>query len=165
MIDVTALIDGTGSAPQWASHWRRASAIGSNDSGMRGAKPRRKATGGLPPSGPAPSEHRRLGVGAPDLLERLHHLALGGMRAGALDQRRHQVRLGVRAPAQLGEGALHRGPVTARADGLQAADLLALERRVDVQDRRLAVVALGVAVDADHHLGALVDALLQLERR
>src|SRR4051812_15339660 len=29
MTDVTALIDGTGSAPQWASHWRRASAMGS----------------------------------------------------------------------------------------------------------------------------------------
>src|SRR3954452_18672167 len=150
MIDVTALIDGTGSAPQWASHWRRASAIGSNDSGMRGAKPRMKATGGLPPS----LEHGSLGVGTPDLLERLDHLALGGVRAGALEQRGHQVGLGVRAPAQLGQRALARRPVAARADGLQAADLLALERRVDVQDRRLPVVALGVAVDADHHLGA-----------
>src|SRR5262245_36846129 len=35
MIEVTALIDGPGSSPQRASHWRRASAIGSNGrSGM-----------------------------------------------------------------------------------------------------------------------------------
>ncbi len=29
MIDVTAVIDAVGSVPQCASHWRRASAIGS----------------------------------------------------------------------------------------------------------------------------------------
>src|SRR3954452_1597582 len=35
MIEVTALIDGPGAAPQRSSHWRRASAIGSNGrSGM-----------------------------------------------------------------------------------------------------------------------------------
>src|SRR4051812_29820409 len=149
MIDVTALIEGTGSTPQWACHWRRASAMGSKFSG------RRKSL----------SEDRGFGVRAPDLLQRLDHLALGGARAGAVEQPRHEVLLRRRRAAQLGQRALHARPVAARPRGLQPADLLALQRRVDVQDRRLAVVALGVAVDADHDLLAGVDALLQLERR
>jgi hypothetical protein len=34
MIDVTAVIDAVGSSPQWAIHWRRASAIGSMGVGV-----------------------------------------------------------------------------------------------------------------------------------
>ena len=83
----------------------------------------------------------------------------------ALDQHGHQVRLGRGRGAQLGQPALHLGAVAARADGLHAADLLALHLGVDAMDRRLAVVALGVAVDADDDLIVIVDLLLQLERR
>src|SRR5436305_13137617 len=97
MIEVTALIEGTGSGPQWAAHWRRASAIGSNFNGMRGAKPR------------TPSEHGRLGVGAPDRLQRLDHLALGGVRPRAVEQQWHQVRLAAGGLAQCREGPLRRG--------------------------------------------------------
>src|SRR5690348_121273 len=49
MIDVTALIAGTVFAPQFARHWRAASAIGSNDNsgGMTAAK-RARPSGGHP---------------------------------------------------------------------------------------------------------------------
>ena len=56
-----------------------------------------------------------------------------------------RLRLARGGVAQLGELALDLGAVAARAHGLDAADLLALQRGVDAQDRRLAVVALGVA--------------------
>ena len=39
MIEVTALIEGIGSSPQWALQFRRASAIGSK-SGIRRSEPR-----------------------------------------------------------------------------------------------------------------------------
>ena len=56
--------------------------------------------------------------------------------------------------------------VAARADGLEAVDLRAFERRVDPQGRDLRSSSSSqVAVDADHEPLAGVDALLELERR
>src|SRR5215470_7932498 len=44
MIHVTAAIDRTASGPQWDSHWRRASAIGSNESGIVSSVSRNERT-------------------------------------------------------------------------------------------------------------------------
>src|SRR3712207_1935781 len=60
---------------------------------------------------------------------------------------------------------LFRSAVPPRADGLDAADLLALERGVDPQDRQLAAAPLGVGVDADDLALAGVELPLQLPRR
>ena len=98
----------------------------------------------MTPAAPEGCEsHRRdgledggLGVVAEDLLQRLDDLALAGVRAGAREQRLHQVALGVRGVlAQLGERALDRGAVALGARALQAVELLALERGVDAQRR------------------------------
>src|SRR3954453_12516217 len=129
MMLVTARMLGTGSSPQCSDQFLAASLTGSNGSGSgivsRVAWHTR-------------SEHWGLRVGAPHLLQRFDHLALGRVRPRALDQRGHQVGLGGRGLAQRGEPALDLGPVAARADSLYAADLLALERGVDAQDRQLA---------------------------
>ena len=99
-----------------------------------------------PPGG---ARRQGFGVGAEHGLQGLDDLALGGVYARAVEQVRHQVALPGGGLAQGGEGALDGGAVAARADGLHAVDLLALERRVDPQDLQLAVAALGVVVDAD----------------
>src|SRR3954447_24102839 len=135
MIDVTALIEGPGASPQRLVHWRRASAIGSNARG-----------GGT-------SEDRRLRVGAPHVLERGHDLPLRRVRAGAVEEQRHEVSASAgglvtaslvagRRGAQPSEHRLDRRAVATGADRLHAADLLALERRVDAEDLRVAAVAL-----------------------
>src|SRR5215212_7471124 len=143
MIEVTATIGGTASPPQWDSHWRRASEIGSNASrgGMAAV---------IVADGPEGSVHRRLAVVAPDRLERLHDLALTRVDGRAVDEDRHQVLvLDGRGGAQPRELRLDGRAVATGADGLQPAELLALERRVDAEDLRLARVALGEPVDAD----------------
>src|SRR6188768_760401 len=147
MMLVTAAIDGTGSSPKWLAQLRAASCTGSKLGRLR-----------------AYLEHRRFGVRAPHVLQRVDHLALGRVRAGTVDEDRHQVRLTGRGGAQFGELALHLGAVATGPDGLHATDLLALEVGVDAQERRVAVVALRVPVDADHDALAGVDLLLQLER-
>src|SRR3712207_7513139 len=58
---------------------------------------------------------------------------------------------------------LFRSAVPPRADGLDAADLLALERGVDPQDRQLVAAALGVGVDADDLALAGVELSLRSE--
>src|SRR5215216_1770959 len=88
-------------------------------------------------------EDGRLGVGAEDFLQRPHDLALGGVYARAVEEVRHQVVVVLRGRRlQRRERPLDGGAVAARAHRVHAADLLALERRVDAQDRRPAVVAL-----------------------
>ena len=85
------------------------------------------------------SEDRRLAVGAEDVLQREHDLALGGVRAGGVEQERHEVLVLARGRlAQPRELALDGVAVAARADGLHALDLLALERGVDAQRGQLA---------------------------
>ena len=75
----------------------------------------------------------RLGVVAEDLLQGLHDLALGGVRARACDQRLHEVAVGVRGVfAQRRQRGLDGGAVAGGARGVQASKLLALERGVDV---------------------------------
>ena len=104
-----------------------------------GGPPARQARAGREMLAVAGQKTGRLGVGAQDLLERLDDLAFGGVRAGAVEERGHQVASSVRPRlAQLAERLLDRGGVAARADGLHAVDLLALERRVDAEQLELA---------------------------
>src|SRR5687768_9878762 len=96
------------------------------------------------------SVHRRLEVRAPHVLQRGDDLALAGVRAGAVQQRRHEVRARARrATAQIGERDLDGAGVAARAYALQTVELLALERRVDPQRRDLRVAVALEAVDPD----------------
>src|SRR5205807_3902461 len=125
-------------------------------------RPRRASP--RPRSAPRRSEDRRLGVAPEDLLQRLHDLALRGVGAGAGEQRLHEVALLVGGVlAQGGERGLHGGGVAAGAHGVQARDLLALERGVDAQrgDGLLPVEL--VAVDADDDALAGVDLALVSE--
>src|SRR5215204_5809584 len=94
-------------------------------------------------------EDRGLGVGPEDLLHRRDHLALGRPGTGGCEDRRHQVLRGGGGALQLGEGALHRGPVALGAGRGKAADLLAFQRRVDAQDRGRLFALLDEVVDAD----------------
>ena len=71
------------------------------------------------------------------------------MHARAVEQVRHQVApVGRGRGPQRGELPLDRRGVAPSAHSLDAADLLALERGVDAQDRRRAVISLEVRVDA-----------------
>src|SRR3954471_8742594 len=111
------------------------------------------------PAGGASLEDGRLGVVAPDLLERLDDLPLGGVHPGGVDEVRHEVRVGRRCTLlQDAERLLNLPGVAARADALDAIDLLALQRGVDAQGRELLLALVAVAVDADHDPLARVDA-------
>src|SRR5690349_4411661 len=104
MMLVTAAIEGTGSSPKCLAQLRAASWTGSNGSESDIARyysewARRHLTW------PAMQAHnvslrrtlrledRRFGVGAPDVLERVDHLALGRVDPGAVDQQWHEVGL------------------------------------------------------------------------
>src|SRR4051794_7927270 len=117
MMLVTALMLGTGSSPQCLAPFLRASATGAKERGS-GIGPLSVPHKADEPARATPSwvvlEDRRFRVGAPDVLERVDHLALGRVHAGALDERGHQVRLAGREGAQLGELALDLGAVSAR---------------------------------------------------
>ena len=85
----------------------------------------------------------RLGVGAQDVLQRLDDLALGGVHAGAVEQGSASgSRRAAAASRSAASAASTAGAVAARAHGLHAVDLLALERRVDAQDLDRPLVAL-----------------------
>src|SRR4051794_40808547 len=105
-------------------------------------------------------EHRRLGVGPEDLLQRRDHLALAGAGTGGGGDRRHQVGVARGRLLELGEGALDGGAVAAGAGRGQAVGLLAFERSVDLQGRGRLFVLLDEVVDADDDPPALVDLLL-----
>src|SRR5947209_16206370 len=76
-------------------------------------------------------EDRALPVGAEHPLEGRDDLALGGVRAGGVEQGRHQVLVLARGGlAQDVQRRLHRGAVARGAGRLHASDLLALERVV-----------------------------------
>jgi len=77
--------------------------------------------------------------------------------SGGVEQRGHQVASGGRRRADGGERRADGVGVPARLDGLKAADLLALERRVDAQDRQLVGVVVAVAVDAHDEALPAVD--------
>src|SRR3954470_5736185 len=95
-------------------------------------------------------EDGSLAIRAEDGLEGLDDLALRRVYAGAVEQVRHQVAAVVgRGLLQPGQLALDRRAVTARPHRLHAADLLALEGGIDAKDLDLALLALGVLVDAD----------------
>src|SRR4051794_41866281 len=91
------------------------------------------------------SEDRRLAVVAPDVLQRAHDLALAAVGAGGIEQVRHEVLVLARGRlAQALELALDGARVAPRADGLDAVDLLLLERGIDAQDLdRLVVLVAG----------------------
>src|SRR5436190_16800024 len=109
-------------------------------------------------------EDRRLGVGTEDGLERLDDLALGGVRAGGVEQVGHQV-LPIEGGrlAQLREGSLDRGAHAPGPRRLETVDLLALEPGVDAQDRQRRLVVYLVGVDADLDALARVDLVLVAE--
>src|SRR3954469_19320593 len=86
-------------------------------------------------------EDRGLRVGAEDLLQGGDDLALRGMYAGAVEKVRHQVGLRRGRLAQLAQCGLDRGAVAAAAHGLDAVDLLALERGVGPVELELALTA------------------------
>src|SRR4051812_7761716 len=119
---------------------------------------------GVPPWAGAGAglEDGRLGVAAEDLLQRVHDLALARMNTSAVEEMRHEVGFGCCLLLEDAEGGLDLPGVASGADGLDAADLLGFEGRVDAQDRVLVVVALGVLVDADDDPPAGVDLALEL---
>src|SRR3954451_5097186 len=117
----------------------------------------------MPPGdGGAGLEDGRLGVAAEDLLQRLHDLALGRMNTSAVEEVRHEVGVGGRMLLEDAERGRDLPGVAPGTDGLHAADLLALERGVDVQGRVLVVVAFGMTVDADDDAAPRVDLALEL---
>src|SRR3954454_2365561 len=98
---------------------------------------------GVPPWAGAGAglEDGRLGVAAEDLLQRVHDLALARMNTSAVEEMRHEVGFGGCLLLEDAERSLDLPGVAASADALHAADLLALERGVDPQDRVVVVVA------------------------
>src|ERR1700722_2436414 len=102
-------------------------------------------------------------VVAPDLLQRVDDLAFGDAGARRIEQQRHQVGVGGGGAADRVQRGVDDGRVSAFADGFDAVDLLLLERGINPQDRQLALVALGEAVDADDRAAARIDLLLELE--
>src|SRR5262245_65782232 len=86
-------------------------------------------------------------------------------RVDAVHDGRHHILARRRVASQPVERRTHQRIVTPGAESAQALDLIALERRIDAQDRdsRLGVVA--ELVDADDDARARVDLLLQLEGR
>src|SRR5439155_25229364 len=115
----------------------------------------------------APSlEDRRFAPDAPDVAERVAHLAHRDVGARRGEDRLHQV-----APLVGGivfearERLLGGRRVAAGAERLDALDLLLLERGVDLEDlERLLVLEL-IAVDADDHSLLRFDLRLVAERR
>src|SRR4051794_25387319 len=83
------------------------------------------------------SEDGRLSVGAEHFLQRDDHLAFGGPGARRGDDRRHQVLLAGGSLLQRRERGLDLGGVATGPCGLQAIELLLLERRVDPKNREL----------------------------
>src|SRR3954451_16171503 len=110
-------------------------------------------------------EDRGLRVGAPDLLQSEHDLALRAVRAGGLHETRHEV------PAVLARRFLERrerrldpAGVARALDELQALDLLALEPRVRLVERQLVVVvAFAEPRDPDEMALAVLELALEPE--
>src|SRR6478609_4525725 len=95
-------------------------------------------------------EHRRLTPDAPNLAEGVTHLAHRHVGASRVEDRRHQIPVVAgRILLQTGESGLDCPRVTPATQRLHALDLLALERRVDLEDRDLLLVVEAITVDAD----------------
>src|SRR5919197_1762935 len=110
-------------------------------------------------------EHGCLTPGAPNLAERVAHLAERGVRPRALKNPRHQIHFSPRARIRhRRKSRLDRGRVAPAAQLLDALDLLALERRVDPQDLDLLLVLELVANDAHDDPLPLLDLVLVPER-
>src|SRR5215207_11134200 len=100
--------------------------------------------------------HRHgLAVLAPDAAEAVADLADGGERFDAVEDAREEVVVGARGVFEEGEGDLRLLRVAAGAEGAEALDLCALDRRVDAQhgDGRLVPGAEAVDADDDGVLG------------
>src|SRR6266508_3103605 len=95
-------------------------------------------------------EHRRLGVGPEDPLQRLDDLTLRAVCTRAVEQRFDQVAIAGGRLAQRVEGPLRLLGVAGAAHGLGAADLLALELGRYSQDLELLLALVLVAIDADN---------------
>ena len=99
------------------------------------------------------------------MLQGLHYLALRRSGPRAVQDRLHQVRLGRGGLPQDAQYPLHVLAPPPRFSGLQAVDLLALERGVDAEDLDRLLGLIRVSVDPDHDPPALVHLLLVPERR
>src|SRR5262249_10866886 len=130
-----------GRASSWrmgdqAGRGRREAAIAELLRRLRTTHPRRSTAASRRGARRTLLEDRRLGVAAEDGLERVDQLALSRLGAGGGEQRLHQVRALPRGGGTDGAERLLDGDrVAACADGSDAVDLLALEGRVDLEDR------------------------------
>src|SRR5438105_12443797 len=106
------------------------------------------------------SEDRRLAPDAPDPAKGVAHLAHGGVDAGCVHDRGHEVHVALGVRLQPRERRLDLTRVPTGAHGAHALDLLRLEGRVDAQqlDRRLLLER--VPIDPDHDALAALDLAL-----
>src|SRR5215468_5637085 len=121
----------------------------------------------FPAIGPEPtSEDRRLAPRAPDLAQRVAHLAHRHVGARGRQHGLHEVAVGVgRILLQAGERRLSRGRVAPFAHRLHARDLLSLQSRVDAEDLERLLLLHLVAVNADDDSLAALDLRLVAEAR
>src|SRR5690242_14609578 len=110
-------------------------------------------------------EDRRLAPDAPDLPERVAHLAERHECARAHHDRVHEIRVALRGPLELGERILDGGRVAVGTHGAHPLDLLALERGIDAEDLERQLVLELVAVDADDDALAALHLRLVAVRR
>src|SRR6266536_3072293 len=112
------------------------------------------------------SESWWFGVVAPDLPERIDHLAFGGRGSGGVDQQGDQVLGAGGRAAQALQRPVDPRLIAGGAAAGQFGALAALHLLGDPQDLQLLLlVAGGVLVDPDDDLGALFQLLLVGERR
>src|SRR6266516_3363117 len=111
-------------------------------------------------------EDRRLAPDAPDVAQRVAHLAHCHVRPRGVHDRLHQIAVFADGILfQPGKGLLDRAGVAARPDRLDAIDLRLLERRIDLEEVRLRLVVELVAIDADDDALILLDLRLVAVRR
>src|SRR4029079_9101591 len=116
-----------------------------------GARARREGSAPTGRSVTRASEHGRLAPDAPDLAESVAHLTHRDVRTRGVENRVHQVRVVARSVLlEPHERRFDRRRIAARAKRLDAVGLLALERRVDLEDLERLLTFELVAVHADH---------------
>src|SRR5450631_2665843 len=113
----------------------------------------------------ARSEPCRLAIDPPDLAQRIADLAEGGLGPNGIEHGRDHVLRRRRNLDQTGDRCTDGGLVTGGPPGGQRAHLLHLHLVADAQDLQLVADRLGVAVDTDHLLLALLQSDLVGECR
>src|SRR5680860_1584147 len=105
----------------------------------------------------------RLPVDAPDAAQRIADLAQRGLRPDRIQHGRNHVLRRPRDLHQVSDGGSDRGFVAGSLAGGQHRHLLPFDLVADPQDLQLAAHGLGVAVDTDHLLLALLQSDLIVE--